>query len=284
MIPSPNWFTILGCHHYIWPNCSRGSVTHFWWQRSIWFGQWKWTTTSPVPSHSFRCWKLTGNRGIGIRSRSSNRKKVWVSCSSVCLFAHNCWNSGKVRNHVAALFGRAFLVCFPFLIFLVNDFFLWSFCFISLYSLLGYLPNDNSFGWRLAKRQNKKNKVTIRTFQNKKQLQKTKKKKKNEKYQRRYAAASAGEQTISQGGALAICICNREIFAPFHTTTSSSCSSGLTSALTRLPGQLPRPITQHEYRLRQNKSASTIAWFMTKACWAKEESDETAYIKYLSVS
>lgn len=85
------------------------------------------------------------------------------------------------------------------------------------------------------------------------------KKKKNEKYQRRFAAASAGEQTISQGGALAICICNREIFAPFHTTTSSSCSSGLTSALTRLPGQLPRPITQHEYRLRQNKSASTIA-------------------------
>lgn len=140
----------------MWPNCSRGSVTHFWWQRSIWFGQWKWTTTSPVPSHSFRCWKLTGNRGIGIRSRSSNRKKVWVSCSSVCLFAHNCWNSGKVRNHVAALFGRAFLVCFPFLIFLVNDFFLWSFCFISPYSLLGYLPNDNSFGWRLAKRQNKK--------------------------------------------------------------------------------------------------------------------------------
>lgn len=104
----------------------------------------------------------------------------------------------------------------------------------------------------------KKNKVTTRTFENKKQLQKTKKKK-NEKYQRRFAAASAGEQTISQGGALAICICNREIFAPFHTTTSSSCSSGLTSALTRLPGQLPRPITQHEYRLRQNKSASTIA-------------------------
>lgn len=161
---------------------------------------------------------------------------VWrFSCSSVCL--HNCWNSGKVRNHVAALSGRAFLVCFSLYYYFFSSLFFLSFnifltfilCALLAATLLGVICPMTTVAGVLGKQGQAQN------------FPKT-------KYKRRYAESLTENKQLVREGPLP--------FVSGDMRTFSHHTSGLTSALTLNvhvnANPFAGPITHPLYKLSMN--------------------------------